>query len=197
MSQHDMDIANQAGAAFRSDLNSALAALISNSAGTSEPGTTYAYQFWADTTNSLLKIRNAANNAWVTVGTLGSTNLGLAALGTAQAWTKPQTATPFALTSSTTWDGATYQQLTADVNGAIFTLAAGSAAPANGTYVSLFVKYTTTHALAFTTGSSKSFSGVTAFTGTNTAGKYDHLVFRYDSTADRFMLVGYRLDVGA
>lgn len=113
----------------------------------------------------------------------------------ATAWTKPQTVAPYALTTSTTWDGSTYQQLSADVNGAIFTIAAASAAPANGTYVSLFVKYTTTHAVAFTTGA-KGFSGISTFTGTSTAGKYDHLVFRYDSTADRFMLVGYRLDVG-
>jgi hypothetical protein len=37
----------------------------------------YAYQWWADTTTGLLKIRNAANSAWVTIGTLASANLGL------------------------------------------------------------------------------------------------------------------------
>jgi hypothetical protein len=36
--------------------------------------------WWADTTNGLLKIRDAANSAWVTVGTLASANLGLAPL---------------------------------------------------------------------------------------------------------------------
>jgi hypothetical protein len=37
----------------------------------------YAYQWWADTTTGLLKQRNSANSAWVTIGTLASTNLGL------------------------------------------------------------------------------------------------------------------------
>lgn len=78
MAQHDYNIANQSGLAFRSDLNNALAAIVSQNSGASEPSTTYAYQWWADTTTGLLKIRNAANSAWVTIGTLASTNLGLA-----------------------------------------------------------------------------------------------------------------------
>jgi hypothetical protein len=77
MAQHDYDIANQAGAAFRSDLNSALSAIVSNNSGATAPSTTFAYQWWADTTTGLLKVRNAANSAWVTVGTLASANLGL------------------------------------------------------------------------------------------------------------------------
>jgi hypothetical protein len=77
MAQHDYVIANGTGAAVRSDINNGLAAIVSNNSGTSEPATMYAYQWWADTTTGLLKIRNAANNAWVTVGTLASANLGL------------------------------------------------------------------------------------------------------------------------
>ena len=80
MATHDYIIANGTGAAVRSDLNDVLAAIVSNNSDTSEPATTYAYQWWADTTTGLLKIRNAANNAWVTVGTLASTNFGLAPL---------------------------------------------------------------------------------------------------------------------
>lgn len=68
MSQHDFDIANQSGSAFRADLNNALLALASASSGASAPATTYAYQIWADTTNSVLKIRNAANTAWIDTG---------------------------------------------------------------------------------------------------------------------------------
>ncbi len=78
MAQHDYSIANQSGLAFRQDLNNALAAIVSQNSGATEPSTTYAYQWWADTTAGLLKQRNAANTAWVTIGTLGSTNLGLA-----------------------------------------------------------------------------------------------------------------------
>ena len=77
MAQHDYVIANGTGAAVRSDLNNGLAAIVSNNSGATEPATMYAYQWWPDTTTGLLKIRNAANNAWVTVGTLASANLGL------------------------------------------------------------------------------------------------------------------------
>lgn len=80
MAQHDYVIANQSGASFRSDLNNALSAVATNNSGSSEPSTIYAYQFWADTNTGLLKQRNAANSAWITIGTLASTNLGLATL---------------------------------------------------------------------------------------------------------------------
>jgi hypothetical protein len=46
-------------------MNSALQALASNSAGDTEPSTTYAYQWWYDETNDILKIRNSANDAWI------------------------------------------------------------------------------------------------------------------------------------
>ena len=71
--QGDQSIANQAGAAFRSDLNAELQALVTLSSGTSAPGTTYAHQLWADTTNNVLKKRNAANSAWLVVRTLDET----------------------------------------------------------------------------------------------------------------------------
>tara|TARA_R100000234_G_scaffold29286_1_gene16928 strand:- start:381 stop:1595 length:1215 start_codon:yes stop_codon:yes gene_type:complete len=65
MATHDYDIANQSGAAFRTDLNNALAAIQSNNSNSSSPSTTVAYQFWADTSAGTLKIRNAANNDWI------------------------------------------------------------------------------------------------------------------------------------
>jgi hypothetical protein len=74
---HDYVISNGTGSAVRSDLNGALAAIVSQNSNASEPATMYAYQWWADTTTGLLKIRNAANSAWVTIGTLASANLGL------------------------------------------------------------------------------------------------------------------------
>ena len=80
MATHDYVIANGTGAAVRSDLNDALAAIVSNNSSATAPATTYAYQWWADTTTGLLKQRNAANSAFVTIGTLASTNLGLASL---------------------------------------------------------------------------------------------------------------------
>jgi hypothetical protein len=73
MSQNDFVIANGSGAAVRSDINSALQALASLSGGTSAPGTIYANQLWFDTTNDLLKIRDEANTAWVTLASLVGT----------------------------------------------------------------------------------------------------------------------------
>jgi hypothetical protein len=78
MAQHDYNLANQSGLAFRQDLNNALAAIVSQNSGANEPSTTFAYQWWADTTTGLLKLRNAANSGWITIGTLASTGLGLA-----------------------------------------------------------------------------------------------------------------------
>lgn len=77
MSQHDYNLANASGATFRADLNSALGAIATQNSGTSAPSTTFAFEWWADTTLGLLKIRNAANSAWVSVGTLASYALGL------------------------------------------------------------------------------------------------------------------------
>jgi len=75
----DYVLANQSGANFRAELNTILAAIVSQNSGTTAPSTTYAYQWWIDTgvTPALLKIRNAANNAWITVGDVTATNLGL------------------------------------------------------------------------------------------------------------------------
>ena len=78
MAQHDYNLANQSGLAFRQDLNNALSAIVSQNSGATQPSTTFAYEWWADTTTGLLKLRNAANSAWITIGTLASTNLGLA-----------------------------------------------------------------------------------------------------------------------
>ena len=77
MAQHDYILNNQSGAAFRSDLNNALAAIVSNTSGTAEPTTTYAYMMWADTTNGKLKLRNGANNAWIELGNLADAGLGI------------------------------------------------------------------------------------------------------------------------
>jgi hypothetical protein len=69
MAQHDYVIANGTGAAVRSDLNNALAAIVSQNSGATAPTTTYAYMPWADTGSSppVFKIRNAANNGWITL----------------------------------------------------------------------------------------------------------------------------------
>ncbi len=75
MATHDYVIANGTGAAVRSDLNNALAAIVSNNSGSSEPGTTYAYQWWADTNANVLKLRNSSNDGWITLRELDGTML--------------------------------------------------------------------------------------------------------------------------
>ena len=65
MATHDYDLANQSGASFRSDLNLALQAILTNNSSASAPSTTAAYMFWADTNTGILKIRNSSNDAWV------------------------------------------------------------------------------------------------------------------------------------
>lgn len=75
MAQHDYNIANQTGSSFRADLNNALLAIVSNNSGASAPSTTFAYQWWADTTTGQLKLRNAANSAWIVISELDGTLL--------------------------------------------------------------------------------------------------------------------------
>lgn len=81
MATHDYSLANQSGAAFRGDLNNALSAIASNNSSSTDPATTFANQWYVDTGDSTLKIRNAANSAYVNVsavGGIGTANLGLA-----------------------------------------------------------------------------------------------------------------------
>ncbi len=81
MATHDYSLANQSGAAFRGDLNNALSAIASNNSNSTDPATTFANQWYVDTADNTLKIRNAANSAYVNVsavGGIGSANLGLA-----------------------------------------------------------------------------------------------------------------------
>lgn len=78
MSQHDMVIDNNTGRAVRLDINDALAALVSNSSGSTEPDATFPYMFWVDTSGAsgILKCRNAADSAWITIGDMSLDNLG-------------------------------------------------------------------------------------------------------------------------
>lgn len=70
MSQHDMTVDNGSGLGVRADINAALQALASLSSGASAPSPTFPTQLWADTGNSRLKRRNAANSAWLDLGPL-------------------------------------------------------------------------------------------------------------------------------
>jgi len=71
MAQADGVVSNGTGSAVRSDINNQYAALWSNHSGSTEPSSgKVAYQFWADTNTNIFKIRNSANNAWISLFTL-------------------------------------------------------------------------------------------------------------------------------
>ena len=73
MATHDYIISNGTGSVIRADINNALSAIVSNNSSNSEPATKYAYMWWADTSAGLLKIRNSANDDWITLFQLDGT----------------------------------------------------------------------------------------------------------------------------
>ncbi len=58
MAQHDYNIANQTASDSRTDINNVLEAIATNNSGTGVPSTTFPNQWFYDTDNQLLKIRN-------------------------------------------------------------------------------------------------------------------------------------------
>ena len=74
MAIHDYVISNQGFPAFRSDLNDVLQAIVSNNSNATAPSTTYAYQMWYETDTNNWYMRNADNDAWITLATFNQTN---------------------------------------------------------------------------------------------------------------------------
>lgn len=68
MAQHIYSCPNESGAAYRADMNNALAAIVSQNSGAAAPGVMFAYMWWADTTTGLLKRRDSTNSIWITIG---------------------------------------------------------------------------------------------------------------------------------
>jgi hypothetical protein len=77
MAQADQTVQNATFPTVRADINDNLAALFSDSSGNTAPSVTVAFQDWIDTsgTNPLWKKRNAANNAWITLGTIDGNDI--------------------------------------------------------------------------------------------------------------------------
>ena len=73
-------IDNGTGSAVRTKLNQITAAINSTNSGSGDPTINTAFQMHIDTSSSLLKIRNAANNAYITLGNISQENFGHAAL---------------------------------------------------------------------------------------------------------------------
>lgn len=77
MAQADQTVQNATFPTVRADINSNLAALFSKNSGSTAPSTTVAFMDWIDTSgvNPVWKKRNAANNAWITLGTIISNTI--------------------------------------------------------------------------------------------------------------------------
>ena len=123
MAQADQTVQNATFPAVRADINNNLAALFSNSSGTSAPSVTVAHMDWIDTSGAdpIWKKRNAANNGWITVGTIKTGAIELSAAnvlpsqtgnsgkylttdGSAASWAPvPAGVDPQVFTSSGTW----------------------------------------------------------------------------------------------
>lgn len=61
---------DDANTVLKTTIPNNFAALASCFSGASAPATTFAYMTWFDTTNKLVKVRNAANSDWVIFGPL-------------------------------------------------------------------------------------------------------------------------------
>ncbi len=94
MAQDSYNVVNGSGAAVRTAINNALAAIVSQNSGPSAPSVPFAHMFWPDTTAGKLKQRNGANTAWVILGVLGVLNLGLATLASPSLTGSPTAPTP-------------------------------------------------------------------------------------------------------
>ena len=72
MAQSDQVVQNATFPAVRADINDNLAALYSQSSGSSAPTVTVAFQPWIDTSSSppVWKVRNSSNSGWITIGVL-------------------------------------------------------------------------------------------------------------------------------
>lgn len=72
MAQSDQVVQNATFPSVRADINDNLAALFTQSSGSSAPSVTVAFQPWVDTSSSppVWKVRNGSNSAWITVGVL-------------------------------------------------------------------------------------------------------------------------------
>ena len=73
MAQHDYVIDNSTGANVRADINSALQAIVTNNSGSSAPSATFPFMLFADSSAGTMKIRNAADNAFIELFQLDGT----------------------------------------------------------------------------------------------------------------------------
>ena len=64
MAVSDYVLSDQTASDLRLEINDALQAIVSNNANSSTPPNTFAHMWWYDTTNHILKMRNATDDDW-------------------------------------------------------------------------------------------------------------------------------------
>tara|TARA_R110000765_G_scaffold141381_9_gene242265 strand:+ start:426 stop:1064 length:639 start_codon:yes stop_codon:yes gene_type:complete len=211
MSQHDYNLANQSGANFRSDLNNALGAVQSNNSSTIAPSATVSYMWYAESSTTAMKVRNAGDTAFINVFKMTASTVmpyiqssaGVSSLGSSitqrtenNAWQKSQRGVikSVAYTSTVTLDmnqANNYQVSTLTGNLTIANPSAITAAPGQGGSVWLTQDGTGSRTVSF--GSMWKFAAGTAPTATTTAAAVDRVDYmvRNASTIDSV----YSLDV--
>ena len=85
--QYSTMINNGSGAEVRASINNAFQSVLTDFAGATDPSTmtpscAYAYCTWVDTSNGLVKKRNAANTAWIDIGVVDTTTGAITLFGT-------------------------------------------------------------------------------------------------------------------
>ena len=98
-----------------------LSAIVTLHKGSTEPSPTYACMLWADTATSLLKQRNVADSAWVTLGSLDSSTAFISIADDGLSGDKIDGGTISDFASTGIDDNATSTAITIDSNNRLFT----------------------------------------------------------------------------
>ena len=93
MAEHDYEIANADGATVRGDINDVLEAIRSNNSKATDLTTNFAFQWYMDTGDNILKMRNAANNAYINIFKLDASSTTNVVTDVNQTFTKAQRGT--------------------------------------------------------------------------------------------------------
>ena len=93
MSQSIISLADGTGNEVLRALNTLFAAVSTLQSGEQEPSTPLPFMLWADTTHSLLKIRNAGNDAWIELGDIRHNGLFLGSQAVTSGKIAPQAVT--------------------------------------------------------------------------------------------------------
>ena len=196
MSQHDYSLANQSGAAFRSDLNNALGAIRSMNASAVAPTTTAQGMTWFDTSTTTMNVRNSGDTAFVKVFKFTSstvmpylqTSAGVQAIGSAivqrtvsNKFTKAQRGQIATVSYASTVvlslnDSNNYKLAALTGNLIIANPSSIASAPGQGGSIWLTQDGTGSRAVSF--GTMWKFSGGTAPTATATAAARDRVDYK-------------------